>query len=480
MSTGAVAAVDLGATSGRVMVGRVGPQTLELQEVHRFANEPVALPDGLHWDALRLYHNVVGGLFRAARIAPSVSSVGIDAWGVDYGLIDADGRLLGNPYHYRDGRTARGVERVDAAVSRERLYATTGIQFMPINTVYQLAAAIGSAELSAADAMLLIPDLMAYWLAGVVRAEATIASTSGLIDPLSGGWALDLVERIGLSAAILPPIVQPGEALGLLRPEVITATGLSEGLALTAVGSHDTASAVVGVPAADELAAYVSCGTWSLVGVELNGPIVSEASRAANFTNERGVDGSIRYLRNVMGLWLLQESMRTWERDAAVDLTELLVAAAELPAGISLIDVDDPALLPPGDMPARITAQCRASQQPTPESRPSVVRCILDSLARRYAQTIDDARRLSGREIRTIHIVGGGSRNGLLCQLTADACELPVIAGPAEATAIGNVLVQARAHGLISGDLAALRALIRATQPLRRYEPTTRRLTSVA
>ena len=470
--TGNVAAVDLGASSGRVMVGRVGPRILELTEAHRFANEPVRLPDGLHWDVLRLYREITEGLRRAGRMAPGLSSIGVDGWGVDYGLVDGAGRLLGNPYHYRDERTAAGIELVGARISRERLYARTGTQFIPINTVYQLAAAIGTAELGAATALLLVPDLIGYWLAGGIRGEATNASTTGFFDAVAGTWALDIVHEIGLPASILPDLVHAGDPLGPIRPEVAAETGLSEGTAVTAVGSHDTASAVVGVPAEDERFAYISCGTWSLVGVELGAPILAEASRQANFTNELGVDGRIRYLRNVMGLWLLQESVRAWEiEDGKLDFAALLAAAADLPAGGSIIDVDEPGFLPPGDMPARIAAGCRATGQPIPASRPAFVRCILDSLAVAFARAIADARRLSGLDIRTVHIVGGGSRNELLCQLTADACGLAVMAGPVEATALGNVLVQARALGLIDGDLAALRSIVRATQPLRRFEP---------
>jgi rhamnulokinase len=479
--TGAVAAVDLGASSGRVMVGRVGPRTLELEEAYRFANDPVALPDGLHWDVLRLYREITEGLRRAARLAPSITSVGVDGWGVDYGLVDPAGRLLGNPYHYRDGRTALGVERVHSAVPRDRLYAMTGTQFMPINTIYQLAASLGTAELAAADAVLLIPDLIGHWLAGGLHAEATNASTTGLFDPVASAWALDLVRTLGLPAAILPDLVHAGDPLGAIRPLVIADTGLSRDTVLTAVGSHDTASAVVGVPADDGRFAYISCGTWGLVGVELDAPILGGASQQANFTNELGVDGRIRYLRNVMGLWLLQESIRAWEREGGqVDLAALLAAAADLPRGGVMIDVDDPAFLPPGDMPARISEQCRARDQPVPASRPALVRCILDSLARAFARGIADARRLSGREVAIVHIVGGGSRNELLCQLTADACGLPVMAGPVEATALGNVLVQARARGLIHGDLATLRSVIRATQPLRCHEPTAHAATPAA
>jgi len=457
------------------MVGRVGPNTLELAEVYRFANDPVTLPDGLHWDVLRLYHEIVEGLRRAARLAPSLASVGVDGWGVDYGLLDPAGRLLGNPYHYRDGRTAIGVERVHSAVPQDRLYATTGTQFLPINTVYQLAAALGTAELEAADALIMIPDLIGYWLAGGIHVEATNASTTGFFDPVAGSWALNLVRELGLPAAALPGLVHAGDSLGPIRPEVIADVGLACDAVLTAVGSHDTASAVVGVPAVDERFAYISCGTWALVGVELAAPVLGEASQKANFTNELGVDGRTRYLRNVMGLWLLQESMRVWEREGGrVDLAELLAAAAQLPPGGSVFDVDDPEFLPPGDMPSRISSHCRATNQQIPSSRPAFVRCILDSLASAFARAIADARRLSGVDVDVIHVVGGGCRNELLCQLTADACGLPVIAGPVEATALGNVLVQARARGLIRGDLVTLRAVIRATQPLRRYEPGTR------
>ncbi|MFI5262520.1 MAG: rhamnulokinase family protein [Candidatus Limnocylindrales bacterium] len=473
--TGSVAAVDLGASSGRVVVGRVGPRTLELTEAHRFANEPVTLPDGLHWDVLRLYREITEGLRRAARLAPGLVSVGVDGWGVDYGLLDASGRLLGNPYHYRDERTVAGMARVRARVPRERLYAVTGTQFMPINTVYQLAAALGTAELDAAAWLLLVPDLVGYWLAGGIHAEATNASTTGLFDAAAGTWSRELVEALDLPTSILPDLVHAGDPLGVIRPAVAAATGLPAATRLTAVGSHDTASAVVGVPAEGERFAYISCGTWALVGVELGAPILTLASQEANFTNELGVDGRIRYLRNVMGLWLLQESVHAWElEDGDVDLAGLLLAAAASPSG-SIIDPDEPAFLPPGDMPARIAASCRATDQPVPPSRPALVRCILDSLAVAFARAVSDARRLSGLDIEAIHIVGGGSRNDLLCQLTADACDVPVVAGPVEATALGNVLVQGRNLGLIGGDLAALRSVVRRTQPLRRFEPMSRR-----
>jgi rhamnulokinase len=474
MTGGAHVAVDLGAASGRVMVGAAGPGRLELQEVHRFSNDPVSLPDGLHWDVLRLHHEILEGLRRAGRAERELRSIGIDSWGVDYGLVDEGGRLLGNPHHYRDLRTVPAVEAVHARVAPDRLYARNGLQVMPFNTIYQLAASRGTAELDAAATMLLTPDLIGYWLTGAIGAEETMASTTGLLDARERTWALDLMAALDLPAAILPPLARPGEVIGGLRDDVAAETGLSPGVDLTLVGSHDTASAVVAVPAEGSDFAYISSGTWSLVGVELEAPVVTEESRIAQFTNERGIDDRVRYLRNVMGLWLLQETLRAWERAGTPeDLGALLVAAGELPAGGPLIEPNDTVFLPPGDMPARIAEACRRTDRPVPGSRPAMVRCILDSLANAYARAIDDARRLSGRHVRVVHVVGGGSQNTLLCQLTADACGLPIVAGPVEATALGNVLVQARAHGGLTGDLETMRALVRATQSLRRFEPAT-------
>jgi rhamnulokinase len=465
------AAVDLGASGGRVMVARVGPAELALAEARRFPNVPVRLPDGLHWDVLRLYRDVLDGLRAAA--GDGIVSVAVDSWGVDYGLLDATGALLGNPYHYRDGRTEGLVEKVAARIPPADLYAVTGLQVIPINTIYQLASASGTPQLEAARTLLLIPDLIGYWLSGRSGAEATNASTTGLLDVRSGGWSEETLQALGLRPGLLPPLHRPGEVLGPLLPEVVAETGLPPQTVLTAVGSHDTASAVVGVPAAGERFAYVSCGTWALVGVELDQPVLTEASRAANFTNEGGVDGRIRYLRNVTGLWLLQESLRVWQRAGQpADLARLLAAAAGLPPGGPLVDPDEPAFLPPGDMPARIGEACRRSGQPVPDGQAGTVRCILDSLAAAFARAVGDAVRLSGRQVEVVHLVGGGARNRLLCQLTADACGLPVEAGPVEATALGNVLVQARAHGRIQGDLQAMRALLRATQEVRRHQPT--------
>ena len=469
-----VAAVDLGASSGRVMVGRVAPNELELTEIHRFPNEPVRLPDALHWDVLRLYREVLAGLREAARAADGLVSVGVDSWGVDFGLLDGDGALLANPVHYRDAGTSAAVEAVHGVIAPPELYARTGLQFLPFNTIYRLVAARDAASFGAARTMLLIPDLIGYWLSGVRVAEVTNASTTALFDVHRRTWDAGLIEALALPPGLFAPLGSPGDVIGPLRDDVRAEIGAADETLLTLVGSHDTASAIVGVPATDASFAYIACGTWSLVGVELDRAVLSEDSRVANFTNEGGVDDRIRYLRNVMGLWLLQESLRTWELEGTPEsLPALLIAAAEVPPGGPLVDPDDPDFLPPGDMPARIAAACRRLDQREPASRPAVVRCILDSLAGAYGRAVRDAIRLSGRDVDVVHLVGGGARNSLLCQLTADACGVPLLAGPVEATALGNVLVQARARGLLAGDLETLRGLVRATQDIRRYEPRT-------
>jgi rhamnulokinase len=467
------AAVDLGASSGRVMTARVGDGRLELDEAHRFPNRPVRVGGTLHWDVLGLHRGVLDGLRAAGREAGRLDGVGIDGWGVDHGLLDGDGALLGNPLHYRDARHATAVEAVHAAVPPAELYRITGLQHLPFNTVFQLAAARGTAQFAAARRLLLIPDLLAHWLTGTVGAEITNASTTGLLDATTRSWAFELADSLGLPRALFPPLRQPGERLGELTGEVLAETGLAGPVPLTAVGSHDTASAVVGVPADGDRFAYVSCGTWSLVGVELDKPVLTEASRAAGFTNELGVDGTVRYLRNVMGLWLLQESQRTWAAHGLpADLAELLAAAAQVHGFPAVVDADDPRFLPPGDMPARIAELCRETGQTPPQSQAETVRCILDSLALAYRRAIRRAAELSGTAFAVVHVVGGGARNTLLCQLTADACGLPVVAGPVEAAALGNALVQARAAGVVSGGLADLRALLRKTQEVRSYRPS--------
>jgi rhamnulokinase len=459
-----VAAVDLGASSGRVVVGEVGPGRLDLHIAHRFGNAPVRAADGsLRWDMTMLGREIERGL----RAAGPLDSIGVDSWAVDYGLLDERGGLLGDPFCYRDERTHRGRQRVAAVVSDEELFDRTGLQQQPFNTIYQLAA---EPDLDRAATMLLIPDLVAHRLTGVIGAELTNASTTQLLDVRQRTWATDLAERVGIPARLLPPLHGPGDLVGGLEKAVAERVGLPTGTPVVAVGSHDTASAVVGVPAAPGSAfGYVSSGTWSLVGVELDRPVLTPQARAANFTNEGGVDGTTRFLRNVMGLWVLSEAMRD---SAGADLGELLAAAAERRPDGPVVDIDDPAFLPPGDMVGRIEAACRATGQRPPADRPAVVRCILDSLAAAYRTAIDEASRLSGQAVDVVHVVGGGAQNELLCRLAADALGRPVLAGPVEATALGNVLVQARALGADLPDLAAMRALVATTHPVRRFEPS--------
>ncbi|MER8159727.1 rhamnulokinase family protein [Streptomyces sp. NPDC094472] len=471
------AAVDLGASSGRVIVGEVTPERLALHEAHRFPNQPTRLLGTLHWNILSLYQGILNGLKAAANSAPHpLTSIGIDTWAVDYGLLAPDGTLLANPVHYRDTRTTGAAEKVAEALSPQALYAATGIQHLPFNTLYQLISAQGTPALAAAHRLLLIPDLISYWLTGEYGTELTNASTTQLIDPRTRDWATPVAQALGIDLTLFPPLRHPGDPAGTLRPEVLAETGLTTPIPVTAVGSHDTASAVVGVPATTPDFAYIATGTWSLAGLELDGPVLSEASRAANFTNELGVDGTVRYLRNIMGLWMLQECVRTWNaentRATGTDLTALLHEAAQAIPLRSVVDAGDPAFIAPHHMPDRIADACRRTGQPVPRTPAETTRCVLDSLALAHRRAIDDAARLSGRTVRTVHIVGGGVHNALLCQLTADACGLPVIAGPAEAAALGNVLVQARAAGAITGGLPELRALLHSTQPLRQYEPT--------
>ncbi len=459
-----VAAVDLGATSGRVMVADVGPGRLQISEVHRFRNHPVSAPDGtLRWDFFRLLDEAIIGLAAAGP----VESIGVDTWAVDYGLLDASGGLLDAPFSYRDDRGERGVERVRASVSETEHYALTGIQHLSFNTAFQLAA---DERLGEATTMLLLPDLVGFFLTGAVGAEATNASTTALIDVTTRTWAPGLMDAVGVPRQLLPPIREPGSRIGVLLPEICDRTGQRPGTPVVAVGSHDTASAVVAVPFSPTVpGAYISCGTWSLVGLELAAPVLTEEASTANFTNEGGVDGTTRFLRNVMGLWVLTQALEAWGEP---DIADMVSAAESRPEGGPIIDVDDPMFLPPGDMEARIRAACRAGGQPAPVGRAGVVRCVLDSLAVAHRRALREAVALTGHDVQVVHLVGGGARNRLLCQLTADACGLPVLAGPVEATAFGNVLVQARAMSVPLPDLAAMRALVRATHPPVRYEPS--------
>jgi rhamnulokinase len=448
------AAVDLGATSGRVVRGSLDGGRVELEEVHRFDNRPVRLPDGLRWNLLHLFTEALAGLRRAGGLA----GVGVDTWGVDYALLDGEDRVLGLPFHYRDDRTDGMVERAFERVPAERLYAATGIQTLPINTVFQLLADEGSAALEAAQRIALVPDLLALWLCGELANERTNASTTGLLDARSGEWASGLIGELGLPERLFGPLAEPGTELGpLLAHHDLGATPVY------AVASHDTASAFAAVPV-DEHAAVLSSGTWSLLGLELPEPVFSDP----NLTNERGIDGTTRLLKNVMGLWLLEESRRHWD-DTSYD--ELHERALQAPEDVPLFDPDHDEFLRPGDMPARIAAACERTGQPAPDGVGATVRSILVSLACKYRWTLERLEAVSGREIHRIHVIGGGARNHLLCRLTADLCGREVHAGPVEATALGNVLVQARAAGELA-SLAELRTAAAASAEPAIHEPS--------
>jgi rhamnulokinase len=473
-SAGWVAAVDLGATSGRVMLGHVGPDQLSVEAVHRFSNDPVRITDGLHWNILELYRNLLIGLRKAVVEQPDLAGVGIDSWAVDYGLVSGD-RLINNPFHYRDERTARGVDLVHKIADHASLYATNGLQFQPFNSIYQLAVDQKAGVIDDTTRMLMLPDLLGFWLTGEQIGERTNASTTGLLDVSTGSWNATLIDKLSLPRSLFPSLVDPASRVGSLRDDVAAEVGAA--LDVIAVGSHDTASAVVGVPMTEPGAAYISSGTWSLVGIELDRPVLTEESREANFTNEGGVDGKIRYLRNVMGMWLLSESIRTWAREGVtLELTTLLAQAAAITTPVAIFDANHPSLLPPGDMPKRITELCVAAGTAAPNSPPEFARSIVESLAEAYATAIDDAERLSGSKINIVHIVGGGSQNTLLCQLTANRTGRRVLAGPVEATAIGNVLIQGRAAGLVDGELSELRGLVARTFPLAEYQPQSLRV----
>jgi rhamnulokinase len=457
------AAVDLGATSGRVFTGRLEGERMTLAEIHRFPNRPVRLPDGLRWNLMALFTEMLDGLRRAGPIA----GAGVDTWGVDYALLDDRGRVLGLPFHYRDERTAGMIERAFERVPAAELYATTGIQTLPINTVFQLLADEGSPALAAAERILLVPDLLAYWLCGSQANEATNASTTGLLDARTGGWAREIAGRLGLPERIFGELVEAGTPLGpaLGHHELGDAT-------VYAVASHDTASAFAAAPVRDEHAAILSSGTWSLIGLEMPEPVLGEAAREATLTNERGIDGTTRLLKNVMGMWLLEECRRTWVqqgREWSYDDLHRLAQAAD--GVVPLFDPDDEAFLPPGDMPARIAAACERTGQASPADVATTVRAILLSLACKYRWAIERLEAVSGREVRRIHVIGGGARNALLCRMTADICGREVLAGPVEATALGNVLVQARAAGEL-GSLAELRAVAAASAEPALDEPS--------
>ncbi len=464
-------AIDLGAESGRVMLGTIDRGKLALEELHRFPNTPVRTPSGLYWDILRLFHEIEQGLAAAGRERKvRLDGIGVDAWGVDFGLVARDGSLVASPMHYRDSRNDGMVERAFQAVPREEIFATTGIQFMQINTLFQLYAMklAGSPALDVAGRLLMVPDLINYWLTGVQANELTDASTTQFYNPVSKAWAVDLFERLGLPSRILGQIVYPGTALGPLLPHVAQAAGM-DATPVYATASHDTAAAVAAVPAEGDDWCYISSGTWSLMGLELPEPVVNEKSLAWNLTNEIGYGGSVRLLKNIAGLWLLQECRRAWAVEGADHSYEDLARMAAEAAPFKAVIHPD-AFLHPGQLPSRIAEYCRASGQSAPETPGEFARTILESLALRYRQVLEGLESVSGRAVKVIHIVGGGSRNQVLNQFVADATRRIVVAGPAEGTAAGNVMVQAIGSGVFSG-LKEARSVLRNSVDLKLLEP---------
>jgi rhamnulokinase len=469
-------AFDLGAGSGRAVLGWVEEGRIVIEEVHRFPNEPVRIGGRFHWDILRLYHEIKQGIRNAWRISnEDISSIGIDSWAVDFGLIGRNGELLGNPYHYRDSHTATAMEEVFALVPEAEIFARTGIQFLPFNTLYQLHALKRdqSPQLAEAGHLLMIPDLLRYFLSGDMYSEFTNATTTQAFNPTAGDWDEGLLSAIGIDRNILLPPVKPGSVVGRLRDSVAQEFGVPA-ITLIAVGEHDTASAVAAVPALTPSFAYLSCGTWSLMGTELREPVLTREAQKLNFTNEGGVYDTYRLLKNIMGLWLLEESKRAWERESSggvkLKYPELLDSASEAAPFRSLIDPDDLRFLNPDHMPSAIAAYCMETGQPEPASKGEIVRCILESLALKYRYVLEKTQSLTGSVFEGLHMVGGGIQNELLCRFTASAIGKPVWAGPAEGSALGNLAVQFIAAGEVS-DIAEARKLIRDSFPITTYRP---------
>jgi rhamnulokinase len=463
-------AFDLGAESGRAMSGRLRAGVLDLAEVCRFANEPVRVDGSLFWDVAHLWLHVQRALEQTAAAATRIDSIGVDAWGCDYGLLGENGELLGNPYHYRDTRTDGVMESVFTHVPRARIYDVTGIQFLTFNTLYQLVAAARATPrlLEAANQFGTVPDIFNYWLTGELRAEYTNATTTQMIDTRRRDWAVDLLKEVGLPLRLLPPIVEAGAMLGPLQRSACAALA---GTPVVAPACHDTGSAVASVPARDGRA-FLSSGTWSLLGTEVPQPIITARALDGNFTNEGGVAGTTRLLKNIGGLWLLQACRRAWAQHGQVHAYEDLVAAAadDRLAFASLFNPDDPTFFHPDDMPGAIAAYCRRTGQPQPSGPAAFTRAIFESLAFKYRFVLDALQDLTGTRITEVQIVGGGSRNRLLNQFTADATGRSVLAGPVEATALGNIAMQMVATGAVA-DIAEARRIIEHSFPVERFAP---------
>jgi rhamnulokinase len=468
--------VDLGAESGRVMAGAWNGRELRVEELHRFSNGAVNLGESLRWDVLRLWTEIQNGLALAAqKFGDAIVSVGVDTWGVDFVLLTRSGEILGQPWHYRDARTKGILQEAFQRVPRREIFARTGLQFMEFNTLYQVLALQRDHPelLAAADCLLMMPDFFHWCLCGSHVAEFTNASTTQCLDPITRSWSSDLLNQFGLPEKIFQKVVQPGTELGWVRESVRLKTGLGK-VRVVAPPTHDTAAAVAGTPATNTGStdwAYLSSGTWSLMGVESRNALLSERVLELNFTNEGGIDGTYRVLKNITGLWLVQRCKQSFAaRGRNFEYAELTRLAEAAPAGRSLIEVEDERFVNPLDMPAAIQEFCRETKQPVPEEGGQLVRCVLESLAARYREVLTGLEEVTGNRIQVIHVVGGGSRNNLLNQLTANACQRPVVAGPVETTVLGNLLMQVRAHGELN-SLGEMREIVRASSDLRRFEP---------
>lgn len=466
-----VLAFDFGASSGRAIIGCFDGDTITLEEVHRFSNDPVSVGGTVYWDVLRLFYEIKQGIIKA-KIAGGFDSIGIDTWGVDFGLIDSEGKLMENPVHYRDARTAGLVDEAFKTMPKEKLYGITGIQFMELNTLFQLISLKKYRPwmLERADKMLFMPDLFGYMLTGKMCAEYSIASTSQLIDLDKRTWSKEILDAFGIKESVFAPLVQPGTVLGELSKEICEECGVDP-VPVISVCGHDTQSAITSVPCEDGDFAFLSSGTWSLFGTELDKPIVNETSMNINITNEGGFDGSTGFLKNIIGLWLIQESRRQWKREGKeysyADLEKLALAAEPFKC---FIDPDAPEFVPHGNIPERVREFCRKTGQYVPETVGEIMRCIYESLAMKYRLTFEKLRECTERDYPVIHVIGGGTKDGLLCQMTANSCDRTVKAGPIEATVMGNVAVQLMSDGSVK-NIGQARKIVADSSELKTFEP---------
>ena len=466
-----VLAFDFGASSGRAIIGCFDGEKITLEEVHRFSNDPVSVGGTVYWDVLRLFYEIKQGIIKA-RMAGGFDSIGIDTWGVDFGLIDAEGKLMENPIHYRDARTVGMVDEAFKTMPREKIYGITGIQFMELNTLFQLISLKKNRPwmLERADKMLFMPDLFAYMLTGKMCAEYSIASTSQIIDLKTKSWSKELLEAFGIKEDIFAPLVKPGTVLGILTPEICEECGVDP-VPVISVCGHDTQSAITSVPCEDGKFAFLSSGTWSLFGTELEKPIVNETSLNINITNEGGFDDTVGFLKNIIGLWLIQESRRQWQRQGEdysyADLEKLALAAEPFKC---FIDPDAPEFVPHGNIPKRVQEFCEKTGQYVPQTVGEIMRCIYESLAMKYKLTFEKLCECTERDYPVIHVIGGGTKDTLLCQLTANSCNRTVKAGPIEATVMGNVAVQLMSDNSVA-DISEARKIVANSSELKTYIP---------